>query len=162
LIHELELFDCVFAPLTTSVKLTNDRISLLLPSINITRYILTETKEAYPHVSKLISDDKDKYIRWILAALSPWEGQVVVEKKRMLQAATVAARDGLKSRTKDCDIISHSYNHANEIQKLVEDNSSDQTSELSRLTLGKFDSYFLSITLTKSAINRYDHSKVGR
>jgi len=149
LIHELELFDCVFTPLTTSASLANDRVSLLLPAINIARYIFTETNETHMHISKLISDDKDRYIRWILAALSPWEGRAVVEKKKTLQAATVAARDGLKSRTKDCDIISHSYNHANEIHKLVEENSSDKLSELSRLTLGIFDIHCLFLDSAK-------------
>lgn len=123
---------------------------LLLPAINIARYVFTEIDEKYTHVSKLVSGDKDRYLGWVLAALSPWKGQVVVEKKKTLQAATVAARDGLKSRTKDCDLISHSYNHAIEIQKLVEENSPDSFSGLSRLTLGKFDINSLFLPPTKA------------
>lgn len=133
LFHNLGLFDSVFAPpqIEKGLNIPRER---LYESANAFKYLLLpETQSHYPKIASLVRSEKDVFMGWVLAALTPWESHTILEKKKQVQTAYVAARDGLKMKARDYDLIALCFGNAHDLRSAVLENDA---SGLSRFSLG--------------------------
>lgn len=74
-------------------------------------------------LSLLVENSEDKYIMWILAALTPWADapqpqRARPEAKLPPPVAANVAREGIKATNKICDVVTSSVRDAGEITML--------------------------------------------
>lgn len=84
---------------------------------------LIKSNESPASIYKLlIRSDESEAVAWILAALSPWAPLGSPPRppggKLPLPYATFAAREGIKSNNKTCDVVTGASRHFREIIKL--------------------------------------------
>ena len=140
LFHSLGLFDAIFAPPPPPPESQKPQIlperprEHLFVAASTLRYLLhPEVKENYPLVGSLIRNKDEEHLAWVVAALTPWAGQTIQEKKP-LPGAAVAARDGLKMKNTHVNLIKACFSNDEDIQTYVTEN---QTELAARLKLGK-------------------------
>ncbi|KAF8459549.1 hypothetical protein BGX38DRAFT_1084126 [Terfezia claveryi] len=131
LIHNLNLTSAIFSPpIEAPPELPWGDI---LPAINALKYILFSSPPEY--LAEGLTHG-DKYLAWIIAATTPWrfnyEGG---DGHKRVSSAAVAAREGLKLRNKDFEVMVNTYKHLEDIKSTVTLVSTDPNGG-SRLTLG--------------------------
>ncbi|KFY17568.1 hypothetical protein V492_00549 [Pseudogymnoascus sp. VKM F-4246] len=102
---------------------------------------IIKTNESPASIYKLlIHSDESEAVAWILAALSPWAPLGSPPKppggKLPLPYATFAAREGIKSNNKICDVVTGASRHYREIINLKEAVLSKEPYVYERDTLG--------------------------
>lgn len=102
---------------------------------------LIKSNESPASIYKLlVRSDESEAAAWILAALSPWAPLGSPSKppggKQPLPYATFAAREGIKSNNKTCDIVTGASRHFREIINLKEAVLAKEPSVYERDTLG--------------------------
>ncbi|KFY88970.1 hypothetical protein V500_06019 [Pseudogymnoascus sp. VKM F-4518 (FW-2643)] len=102
---------------------------------------LIKSNESPASIYKLlVRSDESEAAAWILAALSPWAPLGSPPKppggKLPLPYATFAAREGIKSNNKTCDVVTGASRHFREIINLKEAVVAKEPSVYERDTLG--------------------------
>ena len=131
LIHNLNLTSAIFCPpIDKPPELSWGDV---LPAVNALKFIFSTSPPEYL-VQGLTPGDK--YLAWITAATIPWrynyEGG---DGHKRVSSAAVAAREGLKLRNKDFDVMVSTYKHLEDMKATGTLVSTDPNGG-SRLTLG--------------------------
>lgn len=139
-IHDLDLYDSIFAPPTDTLPpLHTQHIPRAISALT---YILSFSAPTAPsqflHISSLLSSRQDVYLAWLFAALTPWELYIFpsVGTKKPIPGAAAAAREGLKATNKVFDTLARSYNNLPSIRAEMQRMASGQ--ELKRNEAGMF------------------------
>ncbi|KAF3929322.1 hypothetical protein AA313_de0209147 [Arthrobotrys entomopaga] len=97
IIERLELGDCIFDPLEEKREEWGVQSSNFRAAIEVLKLLYYAGEwDGYDGVKGLVRSERDRYLMWLFAAVSPWNGIVwTKEKKKTWPAAAVAARSGL-------------------------------------------------------------------
>ncbi|KAK6544538.1 CCA tRNA nucleotidyltransferase, mitochondrial [Orbilia ellipsospora] len=96
IIEKLELGDCIFDPPEEKREEWGVRISNFRAAIQVLKGFYGGSWQGCDRVKGLVVSERDRYLMWLFAAVSPWNGIVwTKEKKKTWPAAAVAARSGL-------------------------------------------------------------------
>jgi len=118
LIHELDLYNEIFSsPAQDAPSLPVQDMKI---AVDIVRYPLLGYTPSHPHISKLLMTNNEKYLAWLIAAMTPWKDQPVfpADKKNMPAAAT-AIREGLKSPNNITGTIAKAFANYEAIRNMV-------------------------------------------
>ncbi|KAI5818687.1 hypothetical protein BZA77DRAFT_242942 [Pyronema omphalodes] len=114
-IYELKLFPAIFTPPIDNLPdLPQDD---MIEACDIVNQIIASTS----FLGNLVSNPQEKYVAWILAALTPWKDHMFpgTDTKKRIPAAATAGRDGLKLPTKIVTTVTNSFRNYQLIQDTV-------------------------------------------
>ena len=114
LIHSLNLTSAIFCPPIDD--LPELPWGDVLPAINALRYIFSTNPPEYLAGG---FTPGDKYLAWIIAATIPWRYNYEGGGHKRVSSAAVAAREGLKLRNKDFEVMVNTYKHLEDIKSTV-------------------------------------------
>lgn len=88
----------------------------------------------------LVRSDDAKYLGWILAAVAPWttvpELVPIKKGKLPLPLGAMVAREGIKADNKVCNVVTGAFRNYEEIIKLKDDITHDESYVKERDTVG--------------------------
>lgn len=125
LVHELGLYECIFAPPSPPFPRENFPEELPVHELSTaTTGLTTILSQADQYLAqRLLASDHERYIAWNLAALTPWRDHHFpgADTKKSIPAAATAAREGLRITNKIHDVITASFRHYSTITDFVRD-----------------------------------------
>ncbi|CAZ79882.1 unnamed protein product [Tuber melanosporum] len=118
LIHELDLYNEIFAPPIQDLPVLP--VQDMKIAADIVRRRLFEHAHSRPRISKLLMTTPERYLAWLIAAASPWKNQPVfpADKKKAPAAAT-AIKEGLKCPNHVSGTIAKAFTNRRAIQNMV-------------------------------------------
>ncbi|KAF8421270.1 hypothetical protein EV426DRAFT_609923 [Tirmania nivea] len=130
LIHNFNLTSVIFCPpIDEPPELPWGDV---LPAINALKYIFSTNPPS--HLVEGFTPG-DRYLAWIIAATIPWRHKYEGDGRKRISSAAVAAREGLRLRNKDFDVMGSTYKNLEDMKSTVTLVSTDPNGG-SRLTLG--------------------------
>jgi len=119
LIHELDLYNEIFSPPAQDAPILH--LQDMKTAADVVRYPLLGYTPSHPHISKLLMANNEKYLAWLIAAMSPWRTQPVfpADKKKNTPAAATAIKGSLKSPNSITGTIAKAFANYEVIQNMV-------------------------------------------
>ena len=118
LIDELDLYNEIFSPPVQDAPTLPAQDMKI--AADIVRYPLLGYTPSHPHISKLLTTNNEKYLAWLIAAMSPWKTQPVFPAdKKNTPAAATAIKEGLKSPNVVTGAISKAFANYEAIQNMA-------------------------------------------
>ncbi|PWW79251.1 hypothetical protein C7212DRAFT_349211 [Tuber magnatum] len=109
LIHELDLYNEIFAPPNQDFPVLP--VQDMKIAADTVHYLLFGYMPSYPHISRLLATNSEKYLAWNIAAMSPWKNQPVFPagKKKDTPAASTAMKEGLRCPSRIAGTVARAF-----------------------------------------------------
>jgi len=118
IINEVDLYNEIFAPPMQDLPVLPGQDMKIAADIVYLR--LSGLPSTHPRISKLLTTSTEKYLAWLIAAMSPWKNQppLLVDKKNTPAAAT-AIKEGLKCPNSVSGTIAKAFANYKVIQNMA-------------------------------------------
>ncbi|KAF3901501.1 Phosphatase [Dactylellina cionopaga] len=121
IIERLGLADCIFDPPDEKrEEYSGVKDGYFRTAIEILKRLFEKREELGDGVKSLVTTERDRYILWIFAAVSPWIGVgMVKDKKAKIPAPAAAAKRGLMLSNANFESLSRCYTNMEGIRNAI-------------------------------------------
>ena len=117
LIHELDFYNEIFAPPIHDLPVLPVQDMMIAADI-MSRRIFGFTS-SHPRISNLLTTSSERYLAWLIAAMSPWKNQPMFLADNDTPAAATAIEEGLRCANSESGTIAKAFANWKVVESMV-------------------------------------------
>lgn len=107
IIHEVDLYNEIFAPPIQDLPVLPAQDMMIAADIMCCR--IFGLTSSHPRISNLLETSSERYLAWLIAAISPWKSQPSFLAENNTPAAVTAVKEGLRCPNTESGIIAKAF-----------------------------------------------------